>query len=1259
MGFYPEINYALINRSKETIKVYKTQEDLINFTNPMGKIYPNEVYIYMQHLGENMEGTVRDVKIRCSDGSYRQGVIASGERQPEWENQQDPIHYHYIRKEKIGNETINVFKVRRDTKVFYSNGKLKEKLKAGTEIGLTGNQTGDNYTDCIAVRWINRNGQWKKETSTVYVDLGINEYGSSFDTMSVYGKINGSSGGTSGGSKPKPDRTAPKVWFNGLEDGQKITGDTLHLSIGIHDNKPMHNGCFDIYIDGSHIMKGSIWRDEYPYAFNREIDLEEHGIEEGNRKVKVVVTDDAGNEGVVTSEIRIEKPKPATEFKPVCWIIDNGRKTFKDEMKLLMTFENYGECFFASPPHFSKWALYDGKPETDSGGRNKIAEGGLLGGKHYKNSTYRLKIEETIDISGLEKGKHILYLRCVNNKGKVSDCFIKEVYIGDKEDPNAWIASEIPRNITEPMEIVVGMRDNFPVEGSYAKMYINGDYVDKEYVHVNRDSDYVGKFTFDFPESLIGKGNMEIEFMVYDEEENREKLFVNVSSDMLPQILTSINGGTKEVGVTAIPEKLEENTVINVYSKGTYVAGGQTEIFLNGNRVAHGKIPNVEGSIYKASFNLPKSAKYYGKRIPLKIRVTDTIGRIAEVEKTVYLDMTPKILTAIDGKNGIFSKEIKAAVQEFQKEYGLDINGTVTSSTKRSMYNALIYMTFPLLKVGSKGDDVTKLQQDLTSLGYDVNGIDGMFGNGLKAGVIKFQTDNNLSADGLVGYNTKKAIVKALNKIDTATTTILLQEGSKGEAVIEIQELLTELGYDMDREIIKPGAQGIPENIDENTTIDIYQKGTNIAGGKIEIFLDGDRINYATIPNKQGSIYNCTLNIPKKEKYFNKKIPLKIKVTDTLDRIAEIEKVIHIDRVPYIYTSINGNKETKRGMDGIPDSIDDNTTIGVYMFYKSYSEGDTVYASGKNLVGAHLEVFLNGDIIKEATLPSGDGDTYFYSFDIPMKKEYFGKRVPLKIKVTDIIGKVQEAEKIIDIKWAPQIGTSTNGNKSVRKGSQGIPDEIYENTVIDLYMYYEDYSSEKNIYKDGSNLAGGHVEIFLDDELIRETTIPNEKVNMYNYSFDIPMKEKYFGKYIPIRIKVTDKLGQTSEIRKIVEIVNLPQIYTATNNDNGMRKGIYGIPDSLDKNTLIKLAVCYKNYSGGDKFYGDGKNLGGGKIEIFLDNDRILGARLPKTNRDLFQGAFKLPLKEKYIGKKVTFKIKVTDKLGAISQAEKTVNIVK
>jgi len=53
-----------------------------------------------------------------------------------------------------------------------------------------------------------------------------------------------------------------------------------------------------------------------------------------------------------------------------------------------------------------------------------------------------------------------------------------------------------------------------------------------------------------------------------------------------------------------------------------------------------------------------------------------------------------------------------------------------------------------LLKVGSKGDDVKKLQ---SKLGL---GADGVFGPGTAAAVKKWQADNGLTADGVVGDGT-------------------------------------------------------------------------------------------------------------------------------------------------------------------------------------------------------------------------------------------------------------------------------------------------------------------------------------------------------------------------------------------------------------------------------------------------------------------------------------------------------------------------
>lgn len=58
-----------------------------------------------------------------------------------------------------------------------------------------------------------------------------------------------------------------------------------------------------------------------------------------------------------------------------------------------------------------------------------------------------------------------------------------------------------------------------------------------------------------------------------------------------------------------------------------------------------------------------------------------------------------------------------------------------------------------ILKVGSKGEDVKKLQ---AKLGL---GADGIFGKGTEDAVKSFQTKNGLSPDGIVGENTWKRIM--------------------------------------------------------------------------------------------------------------------------------------------------------------------------------------------------------------------------------------------------------------------------------------------------------------------------------------------------------------------------------------------------------------------------------------------------------------------------------------------------------------------
>ena len=63
-----------------------------------------------------------------------------------------------------------------------------------------------------------------------------------------------------------------------------------------------------------------------------------------------------------------------------------------------------------------------------------------------------------------------------------------------------------------------------------------------------------------------------------------------------------------------------------------------------------------------------------------------------------------------------------------------------------------------ILKRGSTGPEVTGLQQRLQDLGFDPNGVDGIFGPGTETAVKAFQQANGLTVDGKVGPITRAAL---------------------------------------------------------------------------------------------------------------------------------------------------------------------------------------------------------------------------------------------------------------------------------------------------------------------------------------------------------------------------------------------------------------------------------------------------------------------------------------------------------------------
>jgi N-acetylmuramoyl-L-alanine amidase len=102
----------------------------------------------------------------------------------------------------------------------------------------------------------------------------------------------------------------------------------------------------------------------------------------------------------------------------------------------------------------------------------------------------------------------------------------------------------------------------------------------------------------------------------------------------------------------------------------------------------------------------------------------------------------------------IFGQATREAVQEFQRARGLDVDGIVGPDTWRSLYEAgyrlgdrMLFLRRPMMR----GEDVSEIQSRLSSLGFDVGKVDGIFGPKTEEAIIEFQHNRNLAEDGKAG----------------------------------------------------------------------------------------------------------------------------------------------------------------------------------------------------------------------------------------------------------------------------------------------------------------------------------------------------------------------------------------------------------------------------------------------------------------------------------------------------------------------------
>ncbi|HZW83178.1 MAG TPA: peptidoglycan-binding protein [Candidatus Deferrimicrobium sp.] len=100
-----------------------------------------------------------------------------------------------------------------------------------------------------------------------------------------------------------------------------------------------------------------------------------------------------------------------------------------------------------------------------------------------------------------------------------------------------------------------------------------------------------------------------------------------------------------------------------------------------------------------------------------------------------------------------------------------------------------------ILKVGATGPAVRHRQHQLKKLGYYMGKLDGVFGQGTRTAVIKFQSANGLTADGIIGPATGAVLDRLAGHRHNGMMGMTLRLGSQGRHVTMMQGRLKMLGY--------------------------------------------------------------------------------------------------------------------------------------------------------------------------------------------------------------------------------------------------------------------------------------------------------------------------------------------------------------------------------------------------------------------------------------------------------------------------------
>ena len=213
------------------------------------------------------------------------------------------------------------------------------------------------------------------------------------------------------------------------------------------------------------------------------------------------------------------------------------------------------------------------------------------------------------------------------------------------------------------------------------------------------------------------------------------------------------NGGTPSVGtMSTAGGKL--TSLPTATRSGSYSFDGWYTAASGGTQITTAYVFSANTTVYAHwTYTGGGGGSYYAPTVPDMPMLYS--GCTGDAVKTLQEKLNAK---GFDSGNvdGIFGAKTYAAATAFQKANGLGVDGIVGKLTWAKLYdatpvNVTPVTTQPMLRTGSRGDAVRKLQELLNAKGYTCGSVDGIFGSKTYAAVLAFQKANGLAADGIVG----------------------------------------------------------------------------------------------------------------------------------------------------------------------------------------------------------------------------------------------------------------------------------------------------------------------------------------------------------------------------------------------------------------------------------------------------------------------------------------------------------------------------